>query len=121
MVRIKRGTISLKRRRNVLKQTKGYKWGRKSKERAAKEAIFHAATHAFQDKRKKKRVFRKLWQIKINAAVRPLEVSYSRFIDMLKKAEVGLDRKILSQLAEHKPEVFKKVVEEVTPPSGARK
>ncbi len=114
MTRIKRGTISLKRRRNVLKQAKGYKWGRKSKERAAKEALLHAYTHAFQDRRKKKRVFRKLWQIKINAAVRGHGLSYSRFIDGLKKAEIALDRKILARLAEKEPEAFEKVVEKVS-------
>ena len=111
MTRIKRGTISLKRRRNVLKQTKGYKWGRKSKERAAKEALFHAYTHAFHDRRKKKRNFRKLWQIKIGAGSRLQGLSYSRFIDALKKANIGLNRKMLSDLAENKPEIFNKVIE----------
>ncbi len=111
MTRIKRGTISLKRRRNVLKQTKGYKWGRKSKERAAKEALFHAYTHAFHDRRKKKRNFRKLWQIKIGAGSRLQGLSYSRFIDALKKANIGLNRKMLSDLAENRPEIFNKVIE----------
>ena len=111
MTRIKRGTISLKRRRNVLKQTKGYKWGRKSKERAAKEALFHAYTHAFRDRRKKKRNFRKLWQIKIGAGSRLQGLSYSRFIDALKKANIGLNRKMLSDLAENRPEIFNKVIE----------
>ena len=113
MTRVKRGTTSLKRRRKVLKQTKGFKWGRKSKERAAKEALLHAYTHAFHDRRKKKRVFRALWQVKINAAVRMHGFSYSKFIDLLKKAEVALDRKILAELAEKEPEVFKKIVEKV--------
>ncbi len=111
MTRIKRGTTSLKRRKNVLKETKGYKWGRKSKERAAKEALLHAYTHAFHDRRKKKRNFRKLWQIKINAGSRLQGISYSKFIDALKKANIGLNRKVLSELAENKPEVFNKVIE----------
>jgi len=110
MVRVKRGTISIKRRRKVLQQTKGFKWGRKSKERAAKEALLHAYTHAFNDRRKKKGVFRRLWQIKINAAVRQNDLSYSKFIDQLKKADIGLDRKMLAYLAEHNPEVFKKIL-----------
>ncbi|MBU1091827.1 50S ribosomal protein L20 [Patescibacteria group bacterium] len=111
MVRIKRGTVSLKRRRKVLKQTKGFKWGRKSKERAAKEALLHAYTHAFNDRRKKKGVFRRLWQIKINAAARQNDISYSKLIDLLKKGEIKIDRKILANLAEHKPEVFKEIIE----------
>ncbi len=113
MTRVKRGTISLKRRRNVLKQVKGYRFGRKSKERLAKEAIAHAGTHAFQHRRKKKRVFRSLWQIKINAASRAQGISYSKFIDGLKKSEIALDRKILSQLAEIRPEVFSQIVEKI--------
>lgn len=113
MTRVKRGKISLKRRRNVLKQVKGYRFGRKSKERQAKEALFHAGTHAFQHRRKKKREFRKLFQIKINAASRMHGISYSKFIDKLKKANIGLDRKILAQLAETKPEIFAKIVDKI--------
>ena len=110
MTRVKRGTTSLKRRRRVLKQTKGFRWGRKSKERAAKEALLHAGTHAFHDRRKKKRVFRKLWQIKINAAARLNGMSYSKLIDKLKKANIALNRKVLADIAEHHPKVFKKVI-----------
>lgn len=113
MTRVKRGVTSLKRRRKILKQTKGFKWGRKSKERAAKEALLHAGAHSFQDRRKKKRNMRKLWQIKINAGARQNGLSYSRFIDKLKKANISLDRKILSGLAENNPKVFAKIVEEV--------
>jgi len=110
MTRVKRGTTSLKRRRNVLKQTKGFRHSRKSKERAAKEALLHAYTHAFHDRRKKKNVFRRLWQVRINAGVRPLGISYSKFIDNLKKAEVAIDRKILAELAQKEPEVLSKIV-----------
>lgn len=113
MVRVKRGKISLKHRRNVLKQVKGYRFGRKSKERQANEALLHAGTHAFQHRRKKKREFRKLFQIKINAASRMHGISYSKFIDKLKKANIGLDRKILAELAETKPEIFSKIVEKL--------
>ena len=112
MTRIKRGTTSLKRRRNVLKQTKGFKWGRKSKERAAKEALLHAYTHAFRDRKKRKGDFRRLWQIKINAASRQNGLSYSKFINQLKKSDITINRKILATLAEKQPEVFKKIVEE---------
>lgn len=110
MTRVKRGTTSLKSRRNVLVQTKGFRHGRKSKERAAKEALLHAYTHAFHDRRKKKNVFRKLWQVKINAGVRPLGISYSKFIDNLKKSEVAIDRKILAELAQREPEVLSQIV-----------
>jgi large subunit ribosomal protein L20 len=114
MTRVKRGKISSKRRRNVLKQTKGYRWQRKSKERAAREALLHAGEHAFNDRRKKKRVYRKLWNTKINAAVRQLadqNLSYSKLIEQLKKENIALNRKVLSELAEFYPEVFSKVIE----------
>ena len=101
----------MKRRRKVLKQVKGYRHGRKSKERLAREAILHAGTHSFHDRRKKKRNMRKLWQIKINAASRKSGVSYSKFINKLKKSGVALDRKILAQLAENHPVAFSKVLE----------
>jgi len=112
MTRVKRGTISMKRRRNVLSQAKGYRYGRGSKERQAKEAILHAGNHAFAHRRDKKNDFRRLWQIKINAAVRPFGISYSKFIGALKKKNIGLDRKILADLAQNNPEAFEKVVEE---------
>jgi large subunit ribosomal protein L20 len=110
MPRVKRGTIANKHRRNVLKHAKGFKWGRKSKERAAKEALLHAWSHAFRGRKEKKRTFRQLWTVKINAAVRPEGMNYSNFIAALKKAKIKLDRKVLADLAEHEPEVFKKVV-----------
>ena len=114
MTRVKRGVISLKRRRKVLRQTKGFRHGLKSKERQAKEAIFHAGVHAFHDRRKKKREMRKLWQIKINAASRPHGLPYSKFVNKLKKAGITLDRKILAQIAEKNPEIFTKIVEQVS-------
>lgn len=114
MVRVKRGKIALKRRRNVLRQTKGFRWQRKSKERAAKEALLHAGVHAFHDRRKKKRNFRKLWNIKINAAARANGLSYSQLIHKLKKAGIGLNRKMLAELAEHHPEVFKTILQEIS-------
>ena len=110
MPRVKRGVIANKRRRNVLKSTKGFMWSRKSKERAAKEALLHAWTHAFRGRKEKKRNFRALWTVKIGAAVREEGISYSKFIDALKKNKIELDRKVLADLAENAPEVFKKVV-----------
>ncbi|MDE2018909.1 MAG: 50S ribosomal protein L20 [Patescibacteria group bacterium] len=111
MPRVKRGIIAHKRREKVLKYTKGYSWGRKSKERAAKEALLHAWTHAFRGRKEKKRDFRALWNVKINAAVRTEGMPYNKLIAALKKKNVALDRKILADLAEHEPAVFKKVVE----------
>lgn len=113
MPRVKRGTIANKRRRNVLKNTKGFRWSRKSKERAAKEALLHAWTHAFRGRKEKKRNYRTLWNVKIGAVVREQGMSYSRFIDALKKAKIELDRKVLADLAENEPEVFKQVVAKV--------
>lgn len=113
MTRVKRGVIALKRRRKILKKTKGFMWQRKSKERAAKDALLHAGAHAFNDRRKKKGNFRKLWNIKINAASRENGVSYSKLIDKLNKANIKLNRKVLSELAEHHPAIFKQVVDYV--------
>lgn len=113
MVRVKRGKTAHKRRKKMLKHAKGFRWGRKSKYRAAKEALYHAWTYAYRDRKTKKREFRKLWQIQINAACREQGISYSRFINGLKKNKIELDRKVLSELAKNNPEIFKKVVEKV--------
>jgi len=113
MVRVKRGKTAKKRRKRLLKQTKGFRWGRKSKYRTAKEALMHALTYAYRDRRTKKREFRKLWQIQINAAIRPFGLSYSKFIHLLKEKKVELDRKILATLAKEYPKIFEKIVEKV--------
>lgn len=113
MARVKRGIIATKRRRKVLKYTKGFKWSRKSKERAAKEALLHAWSHAFRDRRVKKRTARGLWQIQLNAAVREYGLNYSGFMHGLKKAKIELDRKVLSELARNYPEVFKEIIEKI--------
>lgn len=111
MVRVKRGKTAHKRRKKLLKQTKGFRWGRKSKYKAAKEALMHAGKYAYRDRRTKKREFRKLWQIRINAACRQLGISYSRFIHALKEKKIELDRKILADLAKNNPKLFEKIVE----------
>ncbi|MBI4121138.1 MAG: 50S ribosomal protein L20 [Parcubacteria group bacterium] len=114
MTRVKRGTTRIKSRRNTLKQAKGYRFGRSKKVRQAHEAIAHAGVHAFGHRRKKKKDFRRLWQVKINAATREYgNISYSQFIFMLKQKGIGLDRKSLADLAENNPEIFKKVLEKV--------
>ena len=111
MPRVKKGQTATRRRARVLKLTKGFKWGRKSKERAAKEALLHALPRMFRGRKEKKRVNRGIWNVKINAALRQNGTTYSKFIAALKKKSVKLDRKILADLAEHEPEVFKKVME----------
>ena len=111
MVRVKRGKAAHKRRKKVLKHTKGFRWGRKSKYKAAKEALMHAGTYAYRDRKIKKREFRKLWQIKINAACRKQDLSYSRFIYKLKEKKIGVDRKILAELVQKHPNIFEKIVE----------
>jgi len=113
MVRVKRGKIAHKRRKHLLEYAKGFRWGRKSKFRLAKEALMKAWSYAYRDRKVKKREFRRLWQIQINAAVRALGLSYNKFIHLLKEKNIALDRKILAQLAKEKPEVFKKIVEKV--------
>ena len=111
MTRVKRGKTALKKRKRILVYTKGFRWGRKSKERAAKEALLHSWSRAFQGRKEKKREYRALWNVKINAGGREHGMKYSEIISALKKKNVRLDRKILADLAEHEPAVFKKIVE----------
>src|SRR5665811_884164 len=106
MTRVKKGVHALKRRRSVLKQTKGMRHSRSTKERQAKEALLHAGNYAFAHRKDKKSFNRKLWNIKINASSRELGISYSKLINNLKKSKIALDRKILADLAEHHPETF---------------
>ena len=113
MARVKRGVMHTKRRRNWLQQTKGFKWGRKSRITLAKTAATKAGVYAYRDRRNKKREFRKLWQIRINAAAHGAEMTYSTLMHALKKKGVALDRKILATLAMEYPKVFAKVVAEV--------
>jgi len=112
MSRIKRAVQSRKHRKNVLKQTKGFKYGRKSKFKLAKDALRHALTYAYRDRKVKKRAFRGLWNIQINALARENGITYSRLINGLKTKKIELDRKVLSELANSHPEVFVRVLEE---------
>lgn len=113
MPRVKRHKMAHKRRKNLLKHAKGFKWGRKSKYKLAKDALMHAWSNAYKDRKRKKRDFRRLWQIRINAASRENGLTYSQFINKLKKAKIELDRKILADLAANHPEVFKKIIEKI--------
>lgn len=112
MVRVKRGKTAHKRRKKLLKQAKGFRWGRKSKYRAAKEALMHAWSYSYRDRRTKKRDKRQLWQTQINAACRKQKISYSKFMGQMKKKNIEIDRKILAQLAKEQPKIFEKIVEE---------
>jgi large subunit ribosomal protein L20 len=113
MTRVKKGVNALKNRRSILKAAKGFRFRRSNTERAANDALMHAGAYAFAHRRDKKGDFRRLWNVRINAAVRPFGLSYSRFIDALKKKNIILDRKTLSTLAESNPESFKRIVESV--------
>lgn len=110
MTRVKRGTIAHKKRERLLKKVKGFRWGRKSKERAAKEALLHAQSRMFRGRKERKRTARALWLVKLNAAVRTHELSYSKFIAGLKKNNIELDRKVLAEIAEKYPSVFAEIV-----------
>lgn len=113
MSRVKRGTHHTKRRRIFKQATKGYRWGRKSKMKLMKTAVLKAGVYAYVDRRRKKRDFRGLWNIRINAAVREQGTTYSKFISALKKKGIILDRKVLSELAIQHPEMFNKLVSSV--------
>jgi len=110
MTRVKRGVVASRRRSRLLKHTKGFKWGRKSKYRYAKEALLHAWSFQFADRKVKKRNFRRLWNTRIGAAAKASGTSYSKLIAQLKAADIALDRKVLSQLAAQHPDVFAQVI-----------
>jgi large subunit ribosomal protein L20 len=115
MARVKGGIISAKRRRNVLKRAKGYRHGRGTKERLAKESLVHAGQNAFAHRKDKKVDMRQLWIVRLNAALRAQGFkSYSTFIAALKKNEIGLDRKVLATIAKDHPESFTRIVEKVS-------
>jgi large subunit ribosomal protein L20 len=111
MSRVKRGTTAHKKREKVLKKTKGFRWGRKNKERAAKEALLHAESRMFRGRKEKKRNFRSLWTVRLNAAARENGTTYSKLIAAMKKNNIELDRKVLSDMAQHHADVLKKVIE----------
>lgn len=113
MTRVKKGTNANKTRRNKLQMVKGYRFGRSTKEKLANEAIKHAGRNALRDRRKKKSNFRKLWITRLNAALKPFEISYSKFIDTMNKKKIGVNRKMLSEIAKENPESFERIVKEI--------
>lgn len=112
MTRIKRGVQKRARRKKIIKRAKGFTSHRKTNFRAAMEALMHAGRHAYEGRRLKKRDFRRLWQVRIAAGARENGLSYSRLINALKKQNIALNRKMLSELAAREPEVFRKIIEQ---------
>ena len=112
MSRVKRSVVSRARRKKVLKQAKGYYGARSRQFKVAKQAVIKAGQYAYRDRRQKKRQFRQLWVVRINAAAREHGLSYSRFIAGLKKAAIDVDRKVLADLAIHEKEAFAVLVEQ---------
>lgn len=106
--------MAQKRRRNILDEVKGYRLQRSKKKRVAREAIYHAQTYAFAHRKDKKNDFRRLWTVRINAALMNHGIKYSRFIKMLKDKNIELDRKVLSTIALENPEAFDRVVAEAS-------
>lgn len=113
MARIKGGMTTRRKHKKVLKLAKGYWMSRGKQIKKAKEAILHAGEYAFAGRKHKKRDFRKLWIIRLNAAVRTSGLTYSRFVNSLKEKNIGLDRKVLSQIASEYPKVFDQIVQKV--------
>ncbi len=109
MARVKKGVHALKNRRNTLRKTKGYRFGRSNKERQANEAIVHAGAYAFAHRRAKKNDFRRMWTVKIGAVLKEKGLSYSKFIHVLKTKNILLDRKILADLAQYYPDTFSRL------------
>lgn len=113
MPRVKRGVTAKARHKKIMKQAKGYYGARSRVYRVAKQAVIKAGQYAYRDRRQKKRQFRALWITRINAAARECGLSYSRFIDGLKKAEIELDRKVLADMAVHDKLAFAAIAEQV--------
>ena len=101
MARVKRGVTARARHKKVLKEAKGYYGARSKVFRVAKQAVIKAAQYSYRDRRTRKRMFRRLWIVRINAAARQFDMSYSRFMDGLNKANIEIDRKVLADLAVH--------------------
>lgn len=111
MSRVRRGFKARRRRNRLLKRSKGFQGGRNNLFRSAKNAVFKAWEYAYRDRKAKKRIFRRLWISRINAASRTHGVRYSEFINLLSKANVDLDRKVLADMAVHDPAGFGRIVE----------
>jgi large subunit ribosomal protein L20 len=111
MTRVKRGVAASKRRKNLLEDAKGYRWKRNSHYRTAKQAVIKAGAYALRDRRAKKRTMRGLWIIRLNIAVRQFGMKYSQLIKVMTDKKIGVDRKVLSQMAMEEPKIFAKFIE----------
>ncbi|MFH0951988.1 MAG: 50S ribosomal protein L20 [Patescibacteria group bacterium] len=112
-MRVKRGRLRTLKRKRLLAQTKGFRWGRKNKTRLAKTAVLKAGVHAYTDRKRKKRDRRRLWNININAGARANGLTYSKLIDRLNKEKIVIDRKVLADLAANEPAAFSALVAKV--------
>jgi len=113
MPRVKRAIQHLKKRRTLRAAAKGYRWGRKNTIKLARTAVLKSGVDAFRGRKEKKRNYRRLWSVRINAALRENGTSYSKFIGALKKNNIALDRKVLAAVAAEYPEVFKALINSV--------
>ena len=119
MPRVKRGVASRARRKKILKLAKGYYGARSRSFKVAKQAVIKAGQYAYRDRRQKKRQFRALWIVRINAGAREHGLSYSRFMAGLKKAAIEIDRKVLADLAMHEKDAFAVLVDQAKAALGA--
>ncbi|MFC1771465.1 50S ribosomal protein L20 [Candidatus Margulisiibacteriota bacterium] len=110
MVRVKRGNVARKRRKKILKLAKGFRGGLSKLFTQAKQAVIHALSYAYKDRRRKKRDFRNLWIVRINAALLNYKLSYSKFIGNLNKKNIKINRKMLAAIAWENPETFAEIV-----------
>jgi large subunit ribosomal protein L20 len=113
MARVKRGLTSHAKHKKLLRSTKGYRMTKSRLVKVAKESFLHAGEYAFEGRKNKKRDFRSLWILRINQAVRSMDLTYSKFIQGLKKAQINLDRKSLTKLIVEDPKTFKAIVDKV--------
>ena len=109
----RRKSIAIRRHRKIKKQARGFKQARRTRVKAAKEAILHAGQYAYIGRKLRKRNFRSLWILRLNAAARKHGISYSKLINGLKKAKIEIDRKILADIAVNDPETFKQIVDNI--------
>lgn len=110
MVRVKRGFVARRKRKKVLQKAKGFRRTIRTQIRTAKQAVFKAGVHATKDRRGKKRVMRRMWIARLNAAAREFGLKYSTLINLLKKAKIRIDRRLLADLAMNEPKAFAKII-----------
>lgn len=113
MTRVKRGVTAHRRHKKIILAAKGYRGLRSKTFQQAKQAVLKAGMHAYKDRKNKKRTFRRLWILRINAALRTMGFKYSRLIDAMTKKNIQINRKLLSEMAYSNPDLFKKVIEEI--------